>query len=77
MGFGVADQLISNLLDSVESVSAESDAGAFDLLVLDSLLFSVLISHRVYSLIFMNNQFNKILNILYLFRKFYSSNMVL
>ena len=55
LGFGVANKLVGDLLHGVESVSAESDAGALDFLVFNAFLFSVFISHRIF-LIFMDNQ---------------------
>ena len=61
MSLGVTNELVGDLLDCIKSVAAEGDSGSFDFLVLDSFLFSVFISHRVYSQIIMNNQINKIL----------------
>jgi len=45
LGFGVAYELVGDLLYSVESVAAEGDSGSFDFLVLNSLFLGVLVSH--------------------------------
>jgi hypothetical protein len=45
LSLGVADQLVGDLLDCVEFVAAEGDSRSFDLLILDSLLLCILVSH--------------------------------
>jgi len=45
LGFGVADELVGDLLDSIEPVSTEGDSGSLDFLILNSLFLGVLVSH--------------------------------
>ena len=45
LSFGVTDELVGDLLDSVESVATESDSGSLELGVLNSLFLGVLVSH--------------------------------
>lgn len=45
LSFGVANELVGDLLDSIELVAAEGDSSSLDFLVFNSLFFGVLISH--------------------------------
>jgi hypothetical protein len=45
LSFGVTDELVGDLLDSVESVATESDSGSLELGVLNALFLGVLVSH--------------------------------
>ena len=45
LGFGVSNELVGDLLDSVESVATEGDSGSLELSVLNALFLSVLVSH--------------------------------
>lgn len=46
LGFGVADELVSDLLNGVELISAEGDSRSLDFLVFNSLFLGVLVSHE-------------------------------
>jgi hypothetical protein len=47
LGLGVAHQLVGDLLDGVESVSAEGDSRSLEFGVLNSLFLGVLVSHSM------------------------------
>jgi hypothetical protein len=47
LSLGVADELVGDLLNSVQFIAAEGYSGSFDFLILNSFLFSILVSHCV------------------------------
>ena len=47
LGLGVANELVGDLLDSVQFAAAEGDSSSLGLLVLNALFLSVLVSHVV------------------------------
>jgi hypothetical protein len=46
--FGITNELVSNLLDRIELVAAESDSCSFDLLIFNTLLFDIFICHELW-----------------------------
>jgi hypothetical protein len=46
LGLSVTYELVSDLLNGVELISAEGDSRSLDFLVLNSLFLSVLVSHE-------------------------------